>query len=68
MIKRILGQKIIQKLNKGKAIIVIGPRQVGKTTLINSILENKEHLFLDGDDPTVRNLQGNANTEQLKNM
>ncbi|MBG47749.1 MAG: ATPase [Pseudozobellia sp.] len=68
MIKRILGQKIIQKLNKGKAIIVIGPRQVGKTTLINSILENKEHLFLDGDDPTVRNLLGNANTEQLKSI
>ncbi|MEC3964172.1 ATP-binding protein [Flagellimonas halotolerans] len=68
MIKRILEQKIIQKLDKGKAIIVIGPRQVGKTTLINSILENKEHLFLDGDDPTVRNLLGNANTEQLKSI
>ena len=68
MIKRILEEKIAQKLDKGKAITVIGPRQVGKTTLITSILENRAHLFLDGDDPTVRNLLTNPNTEQLKSI
>jgi predicted AAA+ superfamily ATPase len=68
MIKRILEQKIVQKLDKGKAIILIGPRQVGKTTLINSILENKEHLFLDGDDSTVRSLLTSPNTEELKSI
>lgn len=68
MIERILKSKILQKLNTGKAIVLIGPRQVGKTTLINSVLENKEHLFLDGDDPTVRNLLTNPNTEQLKSI
>jgi len=68
MIERVLEQKIVQKLNKGKAIILIGPRQVGKTTLINSILENREHLFLDGDDSTVRSLLTNPNTEQLKSI
>ena len=68
MIKRILEEKIAQKLDKGKAILVIGPRQVGKTTLITSILENRAHLFLDGDDPTVRNLLTNPNTEQLKSI
>jgi hypothetical protein len=68
MIKRILESKILQKLNTGKAIILIGPRQVGKTTLINSILKNKEHLFIDGDDPTVRNLLTEPNTEQLKSI
>ena len=36
MIERILEEKITQRLDKGKAILVIGPRQVGKTTLINS--------------------------------
>jgi len=68
MIKRILSHKIVQKLGKGKAIFVVGPRQVGKTTLINSILENKEHLFLDGDDPTTRNLLTDPSTQQLKNI
>ena len=68
MIKRILEEKITQKLDKGKAILVIGPRQVGKTTLINSILENRAHLFLDGDDSTVRNLLTDPNTEELKSI
>lgn len=68
MIKRILEDKITSKIGLGKAIILIGPRQVGKTTLINFILEDKKHLFLDGDDPTVRDLLTNPNTEQLNNI
>ena len=68
MIKRILQQPIVQKLDKGKAILLIGPRQVGKTTLIKSILGNREYLFMDGDDPTVRSLLTNPNTEQLKSI
>lgn len=67
-IKRVLEQTIVRKLDKGKAILLIGPRQVGKTTLIKSILENREYLFLDGDDPTVRNLLTNPNTEQLRSI
>jgi len=39
MIDRTL-QKVIQhKLNSGKAIIVLGPRQTGKTTLMTLICE-----------------------------
>lgn len=68
MISRIIELKIIAKLDKGKAIIIVGPRQVGKTTLIKSIIYNKVYLFLDGDDPTVRELLTNPNTEQLKNI
>ncbi|WP_127140149.1 ATP-binding protein [Flagellimonas marinaquae] len=68
MVKRILKEKITKKLDTGKAVILIGPRQVGKTTLINSILENRKHLFLNGDDSTVRTLLTNANTEELKQI
>ena len=68
MINRLIKSKIEAKMGKGKAIIIVGPRQVGKTTLIENILENKQYLFLDGDDPTVRNLMDNPNTEQLKNI
>jgi hypothetical protein len=68
MINRLLKTKLEARLGSGKAIVITGPRQVGKTTLIKNILENKTHLFLDADDPTVRNLLTNPNTEQLKSI
>ncbi|NOR46271.1 MAG: AAA family ATPase, partial [Candidatus Delongbacteria bacterium] len=62
-------EKIVKKrINNGKAIIIIGARQVGKTTLIKKILENKDYLFWDGDDPTIRNLLTNPNTEQIRSL
>ena len=68
MINRVLRSKIIAKIGKGKTIIIVGPRQVGKTTLIENILEKEKHLFLNGDDPTIRNLLTNPNTEQIKSI
>src|SRR5690606_305820 len=68
MIPRLIKSTLLNKFGKGKAIILIGPRQVGKTTLIQSLLQGKQHVFLDGDDPTVRALLQNANTEQLKSI
>ncbi len=68
MIKRLIETAIVSKIGKGKAIIIVGPRQVGKTTLVKTILKNEVYLFLDGDDPTVRNLLTNPNTEQLKSI
>ncbi|WP_333808790.1 ATP-binding protein [Flavobacterium sp.] len=68
MIFRDLTANLEAKLHKGKVIVLIGPRQVGKTTLINSILKDKEYLFLDGDDNTVAETLANANTEILKSI
>ena len=68
MIFRDLAANLEAKLHKGKVIVLIGPRQVGKTTLINSILKEKEYLFLDGDDNTVAETLANANTEILKSI
>ena len=48
--------------------MLIGPRQVGKTTLINALLADKTYLFLDGDDHSVSELLSNANTEQLRSI
>ncbi len=56
MIKRIIKSYIENDFFTGKAIIVLGPRQVRKTTLIQEILEDKKHLFLNADDATVRKL------------
>jgi predicted AAA+ superfamily ATPase len=68
MINRDLTNIVINKLHKGKAIVLIGPRQVGKTTLINALLADKTYLFLDGDDHSVSELLSNANTEQLRSI
>jgi predicted AAA+ superfamily ATPase len=68
MIKRILYEELRARLNQHKALILLGPRQVGKTTLINTLLSDKNVLFLNGDDPTVRLLLAHMNTEQLKQL
>lgn len=68
MIPRIIGQTLNSHLGDDKALIVLGPRQVGKTTLLNDLLRDKDGLFLNGDDPTVRNLLEGANTSTLKQL
>jgi uncharacterized protein len=65
-ISRQLQSKVASKMGKGKAIIIIGPRQVGKTTLIKNVIGDQTHLFLDGDDPAVRKRLTNPNTQALK--
>ena len=66
MIKRALFQKLNEMFNKGKAIVLLGPRQVGKTTLINTCLEGQDFLFLNGDDPEIRNLLENTGISKLR--
>lgn len=57
MIHRILEEKIQPLLGGNKAIIAMGARQVGKSTLLNELLgENKNALWLNGDDIDVQNL------------
>lgn len=56
MIKRALQDRLQSKIDYKKAIIVLGPRQVGKTTLITEIATalNGEYLYINGDDPATR--------------
>ena len=68
MYTRVLQDILNKKIGKGKAIVLVGPRQVGKTTLINTILENKKHLFLNADDPSTKSLLTNPNTEQIRRI
>lgn len=68
MYSRYLKKRIIKRVDSGKAIVVMGPRQVGKTTLIESILESKDYLLFNGDDPKTRALLTEPNTEQIRSI
>jgi hypothetical protein len=69
MIKRNLQSLIESKLHDGKAIILLGARQVGKTTLLNQLFASKEDtLWLNGDEPDVQALFENATSSRLKNL
>ena len=70
MIQRTLQEHIEKRLFRGRAIMLTGPRRSGKTTLIKKIIEAslKEVLFFDGDDPTVRKVLEEPNTEELRTI
>ena len=68
MFPRILENRIKEKIGGGKAIVLVGARQVGKTTLIRSVLKGIDFLFLDADDPTIRSILTNPNTEQIRTI
>ncbi len=68
MIKRTISTRIAAKIGRGKAIMLVGPRQVGKTTLIKEMLEGADYQFFDGDDPRVRRILDNPNTEQIRDL
>ena len=55
MIKRDIEDKIRAKLGQGKAIVIYGARQVGKTTLLHQIFDDTNNtLWLNGDITSTR--------------
>lgn len=68
MYYRILQKNISEKNHSGKAIVIVGARQVGKTTLLKSVLKDEDYLFLDADDPTTRTLLTSPTTEQIRTI
>lgn len=68
MIARTISSSISFKLFQGKAIIVTGPRQAGKTTLIKHLLHTsgKEFLRVNGEDPRIADALPKMGVEELK--
>jgi uncharacterized protein len=64
---RILMEKIQPWLFKGKVLIIYGPRQVGKTTLAKSILDqHPDSLYLNCERPNVGELLRSGNLERMR--
>ena len=60
------------KIGKGKVLLLIGPRQVGKTTLLKNILTSisseKKVQFWNCDESDVRQFLSEANSAKLKSF
>lgn len=56
MIERLLKEQINKRLWRGKVIIIVGPRQVGKTTLLRMLTKDSDRRVLvwNCDEPDVR--------------
>lgn len=68
MIKRILEDSVTKHLNSGKAIIIYGARQVGKTTLLRQAITAPDTLWLNGDEADVRALFENPTSSRIKSV
>jgi predicted AAA+ superfamily ATPase len=67
MISRILVDRLLQKLFKQKAIIVLGPRQVGKTTLLKNLaFDPHEILWLNADEIDVQQTLSEVSSGSFK--
>lgn len=69
MIERELSKNITEKLHKNKAIILLGARQVGKTTLLkNLIKDTKNVLWINADNIEDRALFEAPSATRLKTL
>ena len=64
MILRIIQQEIEKNLFKNKVLLLIGARQIGKTTLLKQVLLNckEKNLWLNADESDVKRKLENATT------
>lgn len=69
MIRRKLTDLVASRTGRGKAIILVGARQVGKTTLLKQLYADKsDTLWLNADEMHVRTMLENVSVERLKTL
>ena len=70
MIIRRIQDLVENRLHTGKAIVLLGARQVGKTTILRQLTKGKEEetLWLNGDETDVQLLFENASVERFKSV
>ena len=67
MIIRDIERNILPLLGKGKAIIVMGARQVGKSTLLQQMLgDRKDVVWMNGDDLDIQELFRDMSSTRIR--
>ena len=67
MVYRLIKEQVEKRLYRGKVIIVVGPRQVGKTTLLRMLTAdtNRKVVVWNCDEPDVRRKLAEPSSTQL---
>lgn len=67
MVYRLIKEQIEKRLYRGKVIIVVGPRQVGKTTLLRMLTSDTDRRVVvwNCDEPDVRRKLAEPSSTQL---
>ena len=69
MIERILSNNLKQVMDDKKALIILGARQVGKTTLLNKVVgKGKDVLYFNGDESDTRELLSGITSTRLQQL
>lgn len=69
MISRTISQKITSLFGSRKAILIMGARQVGKSTLLKQLLKDRNDvLWLNGDDWDVQDLFSTITSTRLRTI
>lgn len=67
MIERIQKKIIESMLGNGKAIMIMGARQVGKSTLLSEIFGKRDRvMWMNGDDTDVQQLFADISSTRVK--
>lgn len=69
MIHRILSSEINKRMFGGKAILLMGARQTGKTTLLKNIVgRESDVLWMNADEPDIISIFEEASSTRLKSI
>jgi len=69
IIKRLLLDKIKNKLWKGKALLIFGARQTGKTTLVREITANTpDYMWFNADEHDIQAIFENASSTKFRSI
>jgi predicted AAA+ superfamily ATPase len=70
IIPRLLLPRLAEALTPGKVLILYGPRQVGKTTLVRALIEGSDlrYRFLNADELSVREALATQDRQNLAEL
>ena len=70
LINRSILTSLEKHLFKKKVLILTGPRQVGKTTLVKTLVDKQKlpYLWLNGDEPNIPILFSGINSREIKQL